>query len=41
MLTFLMPVSALHAGMTYLLPLAFNNASSGKLPEYQRQFIER
>lgn len=36
-----MKASALHAGMTYLPPLVFENASSRQLPEYQRQFIER
>jgi glutathione-regulated potassium-efflux system ancillary protein KefF len=36
-----MKASALHTGMTYLPPLVFQNASSGKLPEYQREFIER
>ncbi len=36
-----MKASALHAGMTYLTPLVFQNASSSKLPDYQRQLIER
>ena len=36
-----MKASALHAGMTYLPPLVFENASNSKLPEYQRQLIER
>ena len=36
-----MKASALHAGMTYLRPLAFQAISSSKLPEYQRQLIER
>lgn len=36
-----MKASALHAGMTWLLPLVFEGASSDQLPEYQRQLIER
>ncbi|QZN94839.1 NAD(P)H-dependent oxidoreductase [Symbiopectobacterium purcellii] len=36
-----MKASALHAGMTYLTPLVFQNASSSKLPDFQRQLIER
>lgn len=36
-----MKASALHAGMTYLPPLVFENASSSRLPEYQRQLTER
>ena len=36
-----MKASALHAGMTYLPPLAFDAISSSKLPEYQRQLIDR
>lgn len=36
-----MKASALHAGMTYLPPLVFQNASSINLAEYQRQLIER
>jgi glutathione-regulated potassium-efflux system ancillary protein KefF len=36
-----MKASALHAGMTYLTPLAFQAVSSSKLPEYQQQLIER
>ncbi|KAE9529040.1 MdaB protein [Testudinibacter aquarius] len=36
-----MKASALHAGMTYLPPLVFESASSGRLPEYQQQLIER
>lgn len=36
-----MKASALHAGMTYLPPLVFQGASSDKLPQYQRQLIER
>lgn len=36
-----MKASALHAGMTYLEPLAFQAISSAKLPEYQQQLIER
>ncbi|TNH02469.1 flavodoxin family protein [Testudinibacter sp. TR-2022] len=36
-----MKASALHAGMTYLPPLVFESAGSGRLPEYQQQLIER
>lgn len=36
-----MKATALHAGMTYLPPLAFQNISSSRLPDYQRQLIER
>lgn len=36
-----MKASALHAGMTWLPPLAFENASRHRLPEYQRQLVER
>jgi len=36
-----MKASALHAGMTWLPPLTFQSVSRDKLPEYQRQFIER
>lgn len=36
-----MKASALHVGMTYLPPLVFENASNSKLPEYQRQLVER
>lgn len=36
-----MKASALHAGMTYLPPLVFQGASNDKLPQYQRQLIER
>ena len=36
-----MKASALHAGMTWLPPLAFENASRRRLPEYQRQLVER
>ncbi len=36
-----MKASALHAGMTWLPPLAFQSVSRDKLPEYQRQLIER
>lgn len=36
-----MKASALHAGMTWLPPLVFEGVSSGQLPEYQRQLIER
>lgn len=36
-----MKASALHAGMTWLPPLVFQNASRSQLPEYQRQLVER
>ncbi len=36
-----MKASALHAGMTYLTPLAFQSVSRSKLPEYQQTLIER
>ncbi|MBZ6975010.1 NAD(P)H-dependent oxidoreductase [Klebsiella grimontii] len=36
-----MKASALHAGMTWLPPLVFENASRRRLPEYQRQLVER
>ncbi|MGP8307985.1 NAD(P)H-dependent oxidoreductase [Vibrio sp. YIC-376] len=36
-----MKASALHAGMTYLTPLAFQSVSRSKLPEYQQALIER
>lgn len=36
-----MKASALHAGMTYLPPLVFQSVTRSKLPEYQRQLIER
>lgn len=36
-----MKATALHAGMTYLPPLAFENVSASRLPEYQKQLIER
>ncbi|WP_432697876.1 NAD(P)H-dependent oxidoreductase [Marinobacterium sp. YM272] len=36
-----MKASALHAGMTYLEPLAFQAISRSELPEYQQQLIER
>ena len=36
-----MKASALHAGMTFLTPLAFQAISSSKLPDYQQQLIER
>ncbi|TCK07216.1 NAD(P)H-dependent oxidoreductase [Marinobacterium mangrovicola] len=36
-----MKASALHAGMTYLTPLAFQSISRSKLPEYQQALIER
>ncbi len=36
-----MKASALHAGMTYLTPLAFQSVTRSKLPEYQQVLIER
>ncbi|EDM57156.1 MdaB protein [Vibrio parahaemolyticus AQ3810] len=36
-----MKASALHAGMTYLTPLAFQSVSRSKLPDYQQVLIER
>lgn len=36
-----MKASALHAGMTYLEPLAFEGISRSQLPEYQQALIER
>lgn len=36
-----MQASALHAGMTYLPPLAFQSVTASKLPEYQKQLIQR
>ncbi|ANQ15646.1 MdaB protein [Vibrio natriegens NBRC 15636 = ATCC 14048 = DSM 759] len=36
-----MKASALHAGMTYLTPSAFQSVSRSKLPEYQQALIER
>lgn len=36
-----MKASALHAGMIYLPPLAFDAISQSKLPEYQQQLINR
>lgn len=36
-----MKASALHAGMTFLTPLAFQAISSSKLSDYQQQLIER
>lgn len=36
-----MKASALHAGMAWLPPLVFENASRRRLPEYQRQLVER
>ena len=36
-----MKASALHAGMSYLEPLAFQDIQTSKLPEYQKQLIER
>ena len=36
-----MKATALHAGMTYLPPLAFEGVTPSRLGEYQRQVIER
>lgn len=36
-----MKASALHAGMTFLRPLAFQSVSSSRLADYQQQLIER
>ncbi len=36
-----MKASALHCGMTYLPPLVFEGASGSRLPDYQKQLIER
>lgn len=36
-----MKASALHAGMTYLPPLTFQSVNNKKLPDYQKQLIER
>lgn len=36
-----MKASALHAGMTYLPPLAFQSVSASQLPKYQKRLIER
>ncbi len=36
-----MKASALHAGMIYLTPLAFQSVSRSKLPQYQQMLIER
>lgn len=36
-----MKASALHAGMTYLTPLAFQSVSSSRLADYQQQLIQR
>lgn len=36
-----MRASALHTGMTYLPPLAFQAVTASELPEYQRRLIER
>lgn len=36
-----MKASALHCGMTYLPPLAFQAVTASELPRYQRQLIER
>ncbi|UOO81072.1 NAD(P)H-dependent oxidoreductase [Uruburuella testudinis] len=36
-----MKASAAHTGMIYLPPLAFQNVSASRLPQYQQQLIER
>jgi glutathione-regulated potassium-efflux system ancillary protein KefF len=36
-----MKASALHAGMRYLPPLAFQGVTASELPDYQRALIER
>ncbi|MGR6981636.1 NAD(P)H-dependent oxidoreductase [Testudinibacter sp. P27/CKL/0425] len=36
-----MKASALHTGMIYLPPLAFQNISQSQLPDYQQQLIKR
>lgn len=36
-----MKASALHAGMIYLTPLAFQSVSSSRLSEYQQRLVER
>lgn len=36
-----MKASALHAGMNYLPPLAFEAVTASELPRYQRELIER
>lgn len=36
-----MKASALHAGMKYSPPLAFQSVSAAKLPDYQQQLIQR
>ncbi|WP_338422598.1 NAD(P)H-dependent oxidoreductase [Aggregatibacter actinomycetemcomitans] len=36
-----MKASALHAGMTYLPPLVFESVTESRLPDYQKQLIER
>ena len=36
-----MKASALHAGMTWLPPLAFQSVSRSQLPEYQQKLIDR
>ncbi len=35
-----MKASALHAGMTFLRPLAFQSVTPAKLPEYQKRLID-
>ena len=36
-----MRASAAHTGMIYLKPLYFLGASAGRLPDYQKQLIDR
>ncbi|AII15479.1 flavodoxin-like fold domain protein, putative NAD(P)H (quinone) dehydrogenase/reductase [Campylobacter iguaniorum] len=36
-----MKASALHCGMVYLEPLVFQGVSRSKLPQYQKEFINR
>lgn len=36
-----MKASALHAGMTYLTPLAFQATSASELPQYRQRLIDR
>ncbi|MDO5624062.1 MAG: NAD(P)H-dependent oxidoreductase [Pseudomonadota bacterium] len=36
-----MQASAAHAGMMYLPPLVFEGASAARLPDYQRQLVQR
>ncbi|TCP93420.1 flavodoxin-like protein [Cricetibacter osteomyelitidis] len=36
-----MRATAMHCGMTYLPPLAFEGISNSQIPNYQKQLIER